>query len=291
MGLLRVFLLGRVDVSGDAGRPHTIPARKAQELLAQLLLSRDGYLPRETLADRLWPEHEGTRGRKYLRQTIWQLQAALDEVAPGGAAGFLRVEPEWISMVPGAPIWTDVAAIEDAFALASSPPALDEPRRRRVEEAVALYRGEYLSGIYAEWAVFERERLRAIYLHLLDLLVVECQRAGEYERGIGYANDALRCERADERMHRHLMSMLYRSGDRTAALRQYSRCLEILREELDVEPSAATLSLLDEIRWEGELSRDAPAPFVLDHLLEIQSTLRTVAKMLDRDISSMQEHH
>lgn len=292
MGLLRVFLLGRVDVSEGAGEPHNIPARKAQELLAQLLLSKHGYVAREVLADRLWPEHEGTRGRKYLRQTIWQLQASLDEASGGAGAEVLRIEPDWISLSPDAPMWTDVGAIEDAFSLASGDGGLDDATRPQVEQAVDLYRGEYLAGVYEGWAVFERERVRANYLRLLDSLVAECERREQYEQGIAYASRALRWEPADERMYRHLMTMMYRSGDRTGALRQYLRCAEVLRDELDVEPSEATRLLLAEIRRDSgprcnTSDGDGAAPVVLGDLLEIRSTLREVARTLDRDISSM----
>jgi hypothetical protein len=39
-----------------------------------------------------------------------------------------------------------------------------------------------------------------------------------------------------------------RLGNRARALRTYQRCVERLREELDVPPSAATVGLFEELR-------------------------------------------
>jgi len=61
--------------------------------------------------------------------------------------------------------------------------------------------------------------------------------------GIIYAGHILRLDRAHERTHRRLMRMHYLGGDRTAALRQYQRCLAALGEELGIRPSARTEAL------------------------------------------------
>jgi DNA-binding SARP family transcriptional activator len=44
------------------------------------------------------------------------------------------------------------------------------------------------------------------------------------------------------------MRLYYRAGDRTAALRQFERCITALCEELDVRPGKRTLVLYDQIR-------------------------------------------
>jgi hypothetical protein len=56
------------------------------------------------------------------------------------------------------------------------------------------------------------------------------------------------------------MLLLYLSGDRTAALRQFRRCAAALHDELGVSVSRATLDLLQLIETENVLLRSGQAP-------------------------------
>ena len=44
------------------------------------------------------------------------------------------------------------------------------------------------------------------------------------------------------------MRLHHLAGNRSAALRQYERCVAFLRQELDVDPSAQTVALYEQIR-------------------------------------------
>ncbi len=111
-----------------------------------------------------------------------------------------------------------------------------------------LYRGGLQESWYHDWYLYERERLQHLYLILLDKLMDYCEARGEFEAGLVYGALILRCERARERTHRRLMRLFYASGDRTAALRQYERCVAALKEELGVEPAKRTVALVEQIR-------------------------------------------
>ena len=64
----------------------------------------------------------------------------------------------------------------------------------------------------------------------------------------------LELEPLHEEAHRALMWFLATGGQRSAALAQFETCRYVLREELGVEPSAATLALRDEIALAGEFA-------------------------------------
>jgi DNA-binding SARP family transcriptional activator len=96
--------------------------------------------------------------------------------------------------------------------------------------------------------LYERERLRTIYLIMLGKLMAYCEEYQEYESGLTYGHHILCCEPAHERTHRKMMRLYYLSGDRTAALRQYQRCVTTLRRELDVAPTHSTTKLYDQIK-------------------------------------------
>jgi DNA-binding SARP family transcriptional activator len=106
--------------------------------------------------------------------------------------------------------------------------------------------------------VVERERVRAMYLELLDRLLGRAEAAGDLHAGLQYGSLVLRQDRAHERTHRRVMRLYEASGDRTGGLRQFERCRAALAEELGVEPAASTLALYESLR--SGLEDDDAAP-------------------------------
>ena len=121
-------------------------------------------------------------------------------------------------------------------------------------KAVELYRGDFLEGFilkdnyeFEDWSFFERERLRRRYLGILAELCNHHGKRGEYDQAMFYANRILGCDNLQENVHRQLMRFYYASGDRSAALRQYEVCKELLERELGVPPLAETTALYEQI--------------------------------------------
>lgn len=251
MSVVQIGLLGKFDVR-CAGEPvRGLEARKAQELLAFLLLGRQRTYAREFLAEMLWGQRAPAQSKKYLRQTLWQIQSALAAHGENGQDTVpLAVDGEWVCFNQGCALWLDIAAFEAAYDLAQGIPGneLDEARAASLRQAVQLYRGDLLQGCYEDWCIFERERVQNMYLAMLDKLIDCCQEHGQYEVGLGYGATILRYDRARERTHRRMMRLYYLSGDRTSALRQYEQLVRVLREELDVKPSRRSVVLCDQIR-------------------------------------------
>jgi len=241
---IRISLFGKFTARHDALPLLDGIPQKVQELLAYLILHRDRAHTRETLAELLWDEYETPHARKYLRQALWQLKAGTPASSP--FRRLVRQEPGWIKIALDG-VWVDVIEFEAAFrAIRGS--SLNEATARRAIRAVGLHRGLLLEGHHPSWCQHDRERFREMYLTLLDRIVCHCDEGGDYEAGVHFGALALQCDRARERTHRRLMSLQFRAGDRTGALRQYERCVAALREELDVEPSRETLVLYEQLR-------------------------------------------
>ena len=216
--------------------------------MCYVLLFRERCHHREVLAETLWGDSSGNQSRKYLRQALWQLRTltAADTAGPP----LLRMDTQWVEVSQEAHFWLDVAELEGAHALVQgvSGEGMSEHQAEALRRAVAAYRGELLEGCYENWCVYERERLKAIYLELLEKLLIDSQRRGQVEEGVSYAQQILRHDRAHESTHRRMMSLYLLAGDRTTAMRQFHRCAEILRDELGVEPAASTRALYERIR-------------------------------------------
>lgn len=250
-----VHLFGKFAAFVDDRCLETLPGRRTRELLGYLLLFRDRPHHREVLAETLWPESSSGLSRKYLRQGLWHLRSL--DARDYGRMGLVSAQTDWVQ-TNGADLWLDVAELEGAFCPVKLLPGeqIDPEQARRLRDVVPLYRGDLLEGCYQDWCIYERERLRAMYIALLEKLLGYCEAHGEPEEGLMYGEKLLRHDRAHERAHWRLMRLHYLSGDRTGALRQFGRCREALMEELGVSPGERIMALHEQIR--ADRSIDPP---------------------------------
>jgi DNA-binding SARP family transcriptional activator len=299
---LSFHLFGKFSALRDEQPLKGLDASKDQQLLSFLLIRRNQHHAREAVASLFWGDHSTERSKKYLRQSIWHLQAALGS-PENGQSGYLLIEHDWLRMNPADRPWCDVEEFEKAFSAAQGVPAnqLSAEQGRQLKDAVALYRDDLLAGWYQDWVIFERERLQNEYLLLLDKLITYSELHHEYEQSQTYAGNILRYDPARERTHRQLMRLYYLSGDRTAALRQYERCVSALKRELGVSPERRTIDLHEQIRSERfdpakPVDQSPPETLssepvdLLSCLKQIQGMLSAVQQRIQRDLGAIETH-
>jgi len=294
---LRFRLFGKFTAHHDAGLLTGLEASKDQELLSYLLIHRDRPHSREALASLLWGDTSTEKSKKYLRQALWHLHAALN-CDSRNTSEVLMVDHDWLSLNPCSNLWTDVADFERAFAAAEGIPGrqLDAEKALLLKDAVTLYNDDLLPGYYQDWILFERERLQNMYLLMLDKLLVYLQFRGEYEKAQGYGATILRYDPARERTHRQLMHLYSLAGDRTSALRQFERCAHALNQELGVKPERKTVELYERIKSDQMGHTDVPenshtstSSDILTRLKQLQAIVSGVQRRIQRDIKSIEE--
>jgi DNA-binding SARP family transcriptional activator len=127
-----------------------------------------------------------------------------------------------------------------------------------LEQAVGLYRGDFLADFYLEdsnqfedWATATREAYRRKTLEALQTLTDIAIQKNAYDQASAYAERQLAIDNLNENAHRQMMEVLALAGRRVEALRQYRQCVRILEDELGVAPSSETTALYDRIQAEG----------------------------------------
>lgn len=248
---LSIHLLGALDVRSADGSNQRPASVKAQELLCYMLLHRDRPIFRESLSCLLWIDLDSTRSRKNLRQALWQIQTAIG----AAATSLLEITPYTVTLRSTAALWLDVAKFEAAVKALRGIPAhqFSASNAEIADRAIELYRGGLLEELGFGWCIIEREWLQSEYLMLLDKLMAYCEENRKYELGVEYGERILRCDRARECTHRRLMYLHYLRGSRTDALRQFTRCMLALDEELAVSPAGSTVQLYEQIRADREV--------------------------------------
>ncbi|PYS90789.1 MAG: hypothetical protein DMF64_14035 [Acidobacteria bacterium] len=310
MTAISIHLLGKLCVRRNEQVIGCLDGCKMQELFGYLLLYRDRPHPRETLAGLLWGDTSVAQSKKYLRQSLWQLQTALGTQSQTTNAPLLLVAPDWIQVNQQGEFWLDLEIFEQIYAQVSGMPGrqLNAQRAQALHGAVRLYKGDLLEGCYQDWCLYERERLQGMYLAMLDKLVGYSEAHGDYEAGLEYGMRILRQDRARERTHRQMMRLHYLAGDRTGALHQYERCVAALHEELQVKPAQGTVALYEQIRADqlispapkaNELDREplgagrtleqttVRLPEVLDRLTRLQGILADAQSQVREDIQAI----
>jgi predicted ATPase/DNA-binding SARP family transcriptional activator len=222
--VLEIKLLGSFQVTLD-GNPVKFPTRTAESLLAYFALNPEVAHRRERLAGLLWPEVDESRARSNLRHTLFRLRKALDDE-------YFSADKVSIRFNPGQNYHLDIDQLEIAG---------DETiSSEDLADRVSAYKGELLSGFYDEWITLERERFQALFEYrmqdLLDQLTMEgkwreVRKWGEFWIGNGTS---------PEPAYRALMMAYAGLGDLSGVANIYQRCVDDLRSELSVEPSAET---------------------------------------------------
>jgi DNA-binding SARP family transcriptional activator len=226
-----------------SGFPNRLPCL----LLCYLVLHRGRAHGREQLAALFWGDHPTSVARKRLRHALWWLRTQLAAIgAP--ADGYLAILDDTISF-DGEQSWIDVQALEAAAAGVQgvAGQALDAGQAARLEAALDLYQGPLLDGVYDDWCLYERERLHLLYLDALGKLIDYHESSGSPRRGLEYGERVLASDETRENVHRQMMRLYWRLGDRGAAIAQYRRCAQLLRETMGLSPMAETDRLYRQI--------------------------------------------
>jgi DNA-binding SARP family transcriptional activator len=254
MSRLSLWLLGPFQAELDGRSLRGFRSAKIRALLAYLAVETQRPWARATLAGLLWPDFPEETAQSNLRNALSNLRHVLGDQQ--AASPFLDITPATVQF-NAASCWLDVHAFQQSVPTVANLTADflgDQAALARLEEALALYRGEFLDGFALESAPFEawllamREQLQQKAAQTARLLALAQAQGGDLAAATAATQRWLALEPWEEAAHRHLMQLLARRGQRGAALAQYATCRQQLAEELGIEPEAETVRLVEEIR-------------------------------------------
>jgi DNA-binding SARP family transcriptional activator len=239
--MVRLYLLGdlRLEVDGVDAELVSL-SRKAKLLLAMLAIDRRVH-GRSELAGRLWPDVREDSARVSLRTALSQIRATLGRAA---AAALVATRDGGVAL--SADAWTDVGEVERLL-------AAGERRRRSSAARLSCWPASTTTGCSnaamscatVSPTVSARPRPRP-------------RRAATWRRPCGLTRRMTALDPLAEAPHRELIRRLAAAGDRGAALTAYDRLRDRLAEQLRIVPSAATRSLVEEIRSERAVELPRP---------------------------------
>ncbi len=257
----KVELFGGLTVHVGGRAINRFQTQKTGLLLAYLALHPGKQFGRESVAELLWPGGERTAIRNRLNQAISSLRRQLHP--PGSPAHSILVADHQSVAIHGENTSSDVAEFESAIKASEATTEAGDSAGAllALEQATALYRGDFLDGYDDPWANILRVQYRDQVMGALSSLIRLLAIAGRHDESIAYANRRLLMEPAVERNHRTLIRLYLRAGRPGSARAQYDEMARALEKSGRV-PSEKARELLQQIESHGTASRSpefAPA--------------------------------
>lgn len=235
--MIRLRLLGSLALFREDGSPirSLLAQPKRFALLAYLAAAPSPAVHRrDTLLGLFWPELDAEHARQALRQALYGLRRSL---GPGLIVG----EGDELVSIDAQQMWCDATAFTAAI------------KEGREQEALELYRGSFLEGFhlsgapaFERWVEGEGRRFRLHAVHAAWRLVARA--ANDRSEARRWAEYALELAPFDEEGLRRYLALMVEHGQPAVAVRTYDAYAERLAVELELEPSAETVALVERIR-------------------------------------------
>jgi DNA-binding SARP family transcriptional activator/predicted ATPase len=251
MSRLSIWLLGPFKAELDGEHLSGFRSEKVRALLSYLAVEAQRPWGRSTLADLLWPDFPEQAALSNLRNALSNLRRTIGDL--NAEPPLLEISQETIQFNPSGDSWLDVKTFLDLVPKTGLESA-DQVDIERLEQAFALYRGDFMEGFtvasapFEEWVLTTREQLRGKLLQVVQLLALAHERTGNLTSALDYTRSWIDLDPWDEAAYRHRMQMLARSGQRNAALSLYEELSARLAQELGVAPEPETVQLCERVR-------------------------------------------
>ena len=248
--MARLYLLGGLRLDGPAGSitDTELPGNQGRIAFAALAVERRP-LSHDQLADIIWDETLPTQWKSALAPVISKTRALISRTGLDGSDVLMSSGGAYELRLPS-DIWVD---LENALRrLDRAEGALRHGQHadaaRDATVASSILRRPFLTGIDHLWADRVRDRLADALYRCSITLATAWNELRDHQLAATAARTAIDLDPLRELAYRLLIEAEAARGDRSAAIRAYSRCVEILAEELDTRPSPETRLLAETLR-------------------------------------------
>lgn len=235
-------LLGPVELVAD-GLPVPIGPPQRRAVAAALLVDANRPVSAETLIDRVWDDAPPPEVRGALHSHIARIRTVLARA--GGSATLSRRSGGYVLETDQDHI--DLFRFLDLLERARTAGLRDGDRAALLHDALALWRGEPLTGITGSWAEQVRAGLDARHLATVQTWARLELRSGGNDAVIARVNAALARHPLAEPLIATQMRALFLAGRAAEALSRYAMARRRLSDDLGTEPGPELREMYESI--------------------------------------------
>ncbi|MGE5607070.1 MAG: BTAD domain-containing putative transcriptional regulator [Bacteroidota bacterium] len=241
---LQISCLGPilVYINGDNVGPQKWRTLKTRDLLLYLA-HQAGPIAKERILEDLWPHLDPKRANDLLHTTLYYLRRILN---PKDGVEFIIYGGKTYQLAPDI-FSNDRRQFEHLLTFGAANKTHPETAISYFEEAITLYRGEYLEELDYPWLIPEREHLKRQYIETRFTLSRYYLGHKEFTKAIAHLNILKEITPLTEEVYCLLMSIYAEIGNFSAAREEYQMMVKILKDELDLPPSIESIDLYHRI--------------------------------------------
>jgi LuxR family maltose regulon positive regulatory protein len=241
---LTINMLGSVDIFRDRARPFAADAwttRRSRDILCFIASRPHHRAPKDTIVDTFWRDVDFQTIEKNFHPTMSHIRKALNSNQPL-KQNFLAYRDGEYQLNAEFSYRIDTDQFDRLIADGEAARRERDFDRciRSYEEAIGLYRGEFMQGSYDDWVEDQRSYYREQYLRMLGSLAAVAEEKQEFARAMDLGQRILRDDPFREDIHCLVMRAQAALGNRVAVKEQYEALRSLLQKELGVEPAMQT---------------------------------------------------
>jgi DNA-binding SARP family transcriptional activator len=248
---LTIRVLGPVEIFRDPSVQFAADAwttRRARDIFCYIATSKNRRVLKEVLIEAFWPDEDLETVEKNFHPTISHIRKALNSRQPF-KQNFLIFRDGAYQLNPELSYSIDAEEFERCIVEAEKAKREKDVAQQRasLESAHKIYRGEFMSGVYEDWA----DERRQFYSEQSSRVVAALARLALTEKhwadALKYAGEALAGDPFREDMHRLTMKAFAAQGKPASVKKHFERMKKNLHTELGIEPAEETKRLFAEL--------------------------------------------
>ncbi|HEY0426647.1 MAG TPA: BTAD domain-containing putative transcriptional regulator [Pyrinomonadaceae bacterium] len=248
---LTIKTLGHVEIFRDVTKPFASDAwttRRARDIFCYIATSKHRRVEKDVLIEAFWGEEEFEAVEKNFHPTISHIRKALNS-RQSFKQNFLVFRDGAYQLNPELSYSIDTEEFERFIAEAENAKREKDAKnfRRNLEAAYALFRGEYMSGVYDDWAEDRRNYYAEQHARVLSALAKLSFSEKSWSNALKFASEILQQDPYREDMHRLVMKVFSAQSKPAAVREQYETLQNLLKKELGVEPAPETRRVFQEL--------------------------------------------
>lgn len=246
---LLINFFGGLKINKSDGNTENINwrTRKAQSLFCYLLLNKREIFSPDRLSELMWPNEKASKSRHKLHYTVSCIRDTVKLLTKKDAP-FINYKNGCYEINRDYRIRLDFEELESLMKEARHLSGAEEPAAIvKYEAMVNLYCGDLLPEIYEIWSEEKRQYYKEQYLIALEKLVSFYFKRRNFEKSAEYSGKIISSDEFNEPAYCMAMRSYAELGKREKVSMLYEQLKKTLKQDLNVEPSAETKSLFQNL--------------------------------------------
>jgi len=216
---------------------------KSLALVFYLIMNNNKCFTRDFLGNLLWPGSSRKATYSNLRYNLWKINNIFEKYHE---LPVINSKNDRIAFCDGVKYTLDIRDLRKL---------LDHEDVINVKKVKMMYTGDFLEGFYLkkcleynDWIFYERESIQRLYYEILEDLLKKYKQKTLFYESIDILKTMLQINPFNEKLYQEIIELFLKKGDKTDALNYYNKCVNTLRENLNISPKKSTRNLLDRIK-------------------------------------------